>query len=153
MIPMPVPQQKYASLNSAREPASSKKSSSQLQILDDRVLNELKEQLQKVNNENTQLKQQLDNQGDMKGKTQLEKELREARASLLDVSELYTQYQDKSRIIEQDMQNIEQYKKENEDLKKQMLNKKQEYNKNIQYAKSKMDILKDQIEKLKQIVS
>jgi hypothetical protein len=48
---------------------------------------------------------------------------------------------------------LEQLQKEIDELKKNYTSKKAEYNKNIQFAKSKMDILKEQIEKLKQIVS
>lgn len=69
----------------------------------------------------------------------------------MEVSQLYSKVQEKSKI--ESSTNLEQLQKEIDELKKNYTSKKAEYNKNIQFAKSKMDILKEQIEKLKQIVS
>ena len=82
----------------------------------------------------------------------LEKELADARASLMDISAVHSQCLEKSRVHDKDNKSVELLTKEIEDLKKQAQLKKTKYTENLQFAKSRMDMLKDQNIQLKQII-
>jgi hypothetical protein len=112
---------------------------------------QLRDQLSTLTVENTELKYKIENLSlQLKEKVELSKELKEARASLLDISVQNSLQQEKDKEV--DATNAESYQRELDELKKQAQLKKAEYSKNLQFAKSRMDILKEQIEKLKQIV-
>ena len=117
----------------------------------ERASGQLRDQLSTLTVENTELKCKIETLHlQLKEKAGLSKELKEARASLLDIS---VQNSDQRvRDKEVDATNAESYQRELDELKKQAQSKKAEYSKNLQFAKSRMDILKEQVEKLKQIV-
>lgn len=117
----------------------------------ERASAQLRDQLSTLAVENTELKGKIEALNlQLREKAGLSRELQEARASLLDIS---AQNSDQRvRAQEVDATNAESYQRELDELKKQAQSKKAEYSKNLQFAKSRMDILKEQVEKLKQIV-
>jgi len=117
----------------------------------ERASGQLRDQLSTLTVENTELKCKIETLHlQLKEKAGLSKELKEARASLLDIS--IQNSDQRVRDKEVDATNAESYQRELDELKKQAQSKKAEYSKNLQFAKSRMDILKEQVEKLKQIV-
>lgn len=118
----------YSSLNSARD------TTNQGQI---EKLNLLMQQNEDLQKKVSQLNEELTTR---KG---LEKELADARASLMDISAVHSQCLEKSRVHDKDNKSVELLTKEIEDLKKQAQLKKAKYTENLQFAKSRMDILKD----------
>ena len=136
----------FGSLNSAREPMSSKGPD----IMDDRVVKELQDKVKQANFDNTQLKNRVSVLSiEVESKQQLEKELIDAKSTLLKLQDQQSLSPKQTQNSETDQKMVEKYQRQIEELKKQTQQKITEYNKNIQYAKTKIDNQKDAITKLK----
>ena len=91
---------------------------------------QLRDQLSSLTVENTELKYKIENLNlQLKEKVELSKELKEARASLLDISVQNSLQQEKDKEV--DATNAESYQRELDELKKQAQLKKAEYSKNL----------------------
>jgi hypothetical protein len=91
---------------------------------------QLRDQLSTLTVENTELKYKIENLSlQLKEKVELSKELKEARASLLDISVQNSLQQEKDKEV--DATNAESYQRELDELKKQAQLKKAEYSKNL----------------------
>lgn len=96
----------------------------------ERPSTQLRDQLSSLTVENTELKYKIENLNlQLKEKVELSKELKEARASLLDISVQNSLQQEKDKEV--DATNAESYQRELDELKKQAQLKKAEYSKNL----------------------
>lgn len=118
--------------------------------MDDRVVKELQDKVKQANFDNTQLKNRVSVLSiEVESKQQLEKELIDAKSTLLKLQDQPSLSPKQTQNSETDQKIVEKYQRQIEELKKQTQQKITEYNKNIQYAKTKIDNQKDAITKLK----
>lgn len=123
----------YSTLNSAREVGDSELSQQELSRLSAQN-EELKSKIKALTHE-------------LEGKSKLQDEIRSLQTNYNSVAQAY----EEQKAHRPSDDEVKRLKLEVEELKAQASSKKAEYSKNLQFAKGRMDILKDQVQKLKQI--